>query len=147
VSQAFTNTTLSGILFFMTSPETAPQPHYTSIYDLLYQVAVEAANLERDARSKLYEERDRAGHLLNLQKRAHLISGLPNTLESFKLSGGIVPDEVEDFARSYAGIANEALVSNGTFMLGTILNLAPGGLTTDPNDLERLAARFEPPQE
>lgn len=131
----------------MTSPETTPQPRYTSIYDLLSQVAVAAANLKRDARTKLHEEQDNAGYLLSLQKRAHLVSGLPATLEEYRLSGGIVPDEVEGFAQYYAGIANEALASNRPFMLSTVLDLAPGGLTTDPNDLEKLAARFEPPQE
>ena len=131
----------------MTSPESAPRPQYVSIYDLLSQVAAEASNLEKDARSKLHEERDGNGYLLSLQKRARLISELPATLEEFRLSGGIVPDEVEGFARSYAGLANEALVINRAFMLSTVLNLSPGGLVSDPNDLEKLAAHFEPPKE
>jgi len=131
----------------MISPESTNQPRYTSIYDLLSQVAGEAADLEKDAWSKLHEKRDSAGYLLSLQKRARLISELPTTLEEFRLSGGIVPDEVESFAQSYAGIANEALEDNRTFTLSTVLNLSPGGLASDPNDIEKLAARFGPPEE
>ena len=130
----------------MTSPESTPEQHYASVYELLTHVAAEAAELEKDARSKLYEEKNNAGYMLGLRKRAYLIAELPTMLENFRLYGGIVPDEAESFAESYAAIANLALRRNGAFMLSTILDLNPG-LDSDPNDLERLAASLEPSKE
>ncbi len=131
----------------MNSPEISHEPPQRTIYDLLAQVALEAADLDSRAHTKLHEEGDRAVYALIMKQRAQLVAELPTRLEEFRNEGGEIPEEVELFAQYYSDIAIDAIEKDRPFLIGTVLDLAGGNLITNPNDLERLAAKFQPPHE
>jgi hypothetical protein len=130
----------------MDTPEQKPEPTFANISDLLFFVAKRDKELEAEGRKKLHHQHDNKGWQELVRQRAQLLADLPETLAEYKAKGGDVPKEAEDFAGGYSVLAKEMLAEDNMFGMDSLLS-APGLMNDDPNDLERLAARLQPPDE
>jgi hypothetical protein len=118
-------------------------PNFTDISDLLFWIASCDKELGDEATSSLGPGGHRDGYAEALRQRARLIADLPIALAVYREVGGVVPEEVEDFARGYSRMANGALDQDNTFGMGVLL-IHESVRLDEANDLERLAMRFRP---
>lgn len=126
----------------MNSPEHRDELHFTSIVDLLISVAKQNDELEKEAHNKLHGEQDVDGYLEIVLRRAKLIVELPDTIRMYKEKGVNVPDEVEQFAESYAAHARQFIEENNTFGMSILLT-QKGSTQDEPNELEKLVHQIQ----
>lgn len=130
----------------MNTPEQDSGPAFANISELLFAVVKKDKELEVEAKYKLYQKKDVTGYNEAMRQRASLIADLPATVAQYKEKGGVVPEEVEYFAESYAALAGQMLAEDNTFGMSVLL-IPRGSTMDDPNDLERIAVRSQPPGE
>lgn len=110
------------------------------VIEILEETARQFNQLEHEAETLLYEQRDTKAYVAKLKKRAQLLVTLPDrlsqTMESLeeKIREKILY-EVEIFVE----LASRALEANCTFSLQALLTYM-GDEIDDPNDLEKLVA-------
>lgn len=128
----------------MTAPEFSRQdkPEFATATDLLASVSVRYNELEVGALEGLFEQMSYETYCKLIRERAALIADLPTMLTDYALGGGSVPQQAEDFAASFAPLAEQYLKDDDLDKMSRLLT--PEGMSIqDPNVLERLLAYLQ----
>lgn len=99
--------------------------------------------LSLEAAEELYRRRNSEGYTAKLRERTQLIVDLPDKLKKAKSQGHQFPDEEMVSLFHFAGVADEALKSNSSFLMDVLLK-DKGTKVGEPNNLEKLIERVYP---
>ncbi|MBT3864405.1 hypothetical protein HOE67_00845 [Candidatus Peregrinibacteria bacterium] len=106
--------------------------------DILQNTAERLKELHIEARTKLRSEENIEGYRENISERAQLLVDLPNQLvDTLATVEKNTRKEIERRIRDFAHQAQEALQSQGVFLLASLLTHR-GDTEETPNDLEKL---------